>query len=179
IEMPKIYAVVGHGIKGDKHAGVREMDARERELRLFGFREGHDIANLREFSSVSVEELETIGENLALPAAIPFGCLTENLVIRGIPNLSQLPRGTLLFFRRDTQRVRTAVLSVWNENGPCGGPGEVLQERFPDQPNLPSLFQNAAKGLRGVVGFVYVTGYIKPGDEVIAMIPHQRLYLPT
>jgi hypothetical protein len=176
--MKKITVVRGHGIKGDSHAGARLADVREKELLAFGLPKGVEIANHREFSAVSVEELVEIGAAMGLPTAVPRGCLGENLVLSGIPRLTELPTGSLLFFRKSEARIRTAVLAVWGENMPCQHPGEAIQERFPDIPKLAAAFPKAAIGKRGVVGNVYCSGNIHEGDEVVVKVPRQRLYGP-
>lgn len=176
--MRKISAVRGHGIKGDRHAGARLADVREKALLSFGLSKGMEIANHREFSAISVEELAEIGALLQLPDPVPYGYLGENLVISGIPKLTELPPGSLFFFRKNEKRMRTAVLAVWAENMPCHLPGDALQEYFPDIPKLGSRFSKAAVGKRGVVGSVYCSGHIHAGDEVIVKIPRQRIYHP-
>jgi len=176
--MKKIALVRGHGIKGDGHAGTRLADVREKALLTFGLPKGMEIANHREFSAVSVEELSEIGVVMGLPSPVPFGCLGENLVLRGIPRLTELPSGTLLFFRKNERQIRTAVLAVWGENMPCQHPGEAIQERFPGIPGLAGLFPKSAIGKRGVVGSVYCSGTVHEGDEVIVHVPRQRVYAP-
>jgi len=172
----KIQMIRGDGIRGDRHSGVRLLDVRERELLSFGFRKGTEIANYREFSAVSVEELGEIAQAMKLPEKIPFGCLGENLVVSGIPKFTELPTGTMLCFRKSKEQLRMAVLVVWRENEPCQGPGEAIQEQFPDISNLASLFPKAAKDRRGVVGGIYVSGNIHVGDTVIVKVPRQRIY---
>jgi hypothetical protein len=174
----KIQLIRGHGVRGDNHAGVRLADVREKAFLSFGFSKGAEIANYREFSAVSTEELAQIAKAMNLRTAIPLGCLGENLVLSGIPKLSELPTGTMLFFRKDEQQIRTTVLVVWSENTPCQAPGQAIQDRFSDIPGLARLFPKAAIGKRGVVGSVYSSGNIHVGDTVIAKIPRQRIYDP-
>jgi MOSC domain-containing protein len=176
MNMKKIGLVRGHGVKGDSHAGVRLADVRERPLLSFGLPKGIEIANHREFSAVSLEELAEIGALMGLPSPVPHGCLGENLVLSGIPRLTELPSGTLLFFRKNEAQIRTAVLAVWGENTPCQLPGEAIQERFPGIPGLAALFPKSAIGKRGVVGSVYCSGTVHVGDEVVVKVPRQRLY---
>ncbi len=178
VSVPKIQLIRGYGIRGDRHAGTRLADVRERELLSFGFSKGIEIANHREFSAISVEELEEIARAMGLPSSIPHGCLGENLVLSGIPKLTELPTGTMLFFRKDEKQIRTAVLVVWSENTPCRGPGEAIQETFPDIPELTRLFPKSAIGKRGIVGSIYASGNIHTGDTVIVKIPRQRIYSP-
>jgi hypothetical protein len=177
VRVDKAQFIRGHGVRGDGHAGVRLADVRERELLSFGFPKGIEIANHREFSAVSAEELAEIARAMRIPE-VPFGCLGENLVLSGIPRLTSLPPGTLLLFRKDPSRIRTAALAVWRENAPCRAPGEAIQARFPDEDGLASFFPKAAAGKRGVVGSVYCSGTIHEGDEVVAKVPAQRTVEP-
>lgn len=176
-DVEKIQAICRHGIKGDRHAGARLADVREKELLAFGLPKGMEIANHREFSVVSTEELAEIAAAMKLSSPIPYGCLGENLVVSGIPKLTQLPTGTLFFFR-DGVAMRTAILAAWNENTPCVIPGETIQALFPDLPGLAALFPKAAMSRRGLVGSVYASGLIKRGDEVVVKVPRQRTYGP-
>lgn len=176
--MKKIQAIRAHGIRGDAHAGTRLLDVRELELRKFGFSKGTEIANYREFSAVSLEEMAGIATAMNLPGPIPYGCLGENLVVSGIPKFTQLPTGTMLFFQKKETEKRTAVLVVWAENTPCQWPGEAIQSKFPDIQGLDRLFPKVAIGKRGVVGSVYVSGNISVGDTVIVRVPRQRMYDP-
>jgi hypothetical protein len=175
-QVEKIRVIIGEGVRGDRHAGLRRFaDVREKELRSFGFWKGTEIANQRQYSAVSLDDVQDIGVALGLPDPIPYGCLGENLVLSGIPNLSALPSGTMLFFRKGDV-PRTAVLTVWRENTPCPGPGEVLQTHFPEVLDLAKRFSKEAVGRRGVVGSVYVSGEIAEGDSVLVKVPHQRFY---
>ncbi|MES2007007.1 MAG: MOSC domain-containing protein [Patescibacteria group bacterium] len=174
----KIQCIRGQGIWGDRHARVRLLDVREKEMLSFGFVKGIEISNLREFSAVSLEELQEIGRGMNLPNGFPHGCLGENLVLSGIPEFSKLPIGTMLFFQKEENQKRSAVLVVWAENMPCRGPGEAIQTCFPDMPDLIRLFPKAAIGKRGVVGLVYSSGIVHEGDTVIVKIPKQEIYDP-
>jgi len=178
-QVKKIQAIRGYGIRSDVHAGTRLQDVRERELRKFGFSKGTEIANYREFSAVSLEELAEIATMLHIPERIPYGCLGENLVVSDIPKFTELPTGTMLFFQKSPTEKRTAVLVVWAENMPCEWPGKAIQSKFPDMPDIDRLFPRVAIGKRGIVGSVYVSGFISEGDTVIVRVPQQRIYDPT
>ncbi len=175
--IPKIQAVIRHGIKGDRHAGARLLDVRERDLLAFGLPKGIEIANHREVSIVSTEELQEIATALDLPGPIEPGSLGENLIVSGIPRFTDLPMGTQLFFQKNETTKRTAVLTVWGENVPCTGPGEVIQTQFPDHPDIANRFVKAALRRRGVVASVYSSGFIHPGDTLIIRLPETRPYL--
>lgn len=175
----KIEVVVGHGVKHDRHAGPRLACVRESEMLKFGFLKGTYIANHREWSAISTEELFEIAKQLKLshPDLI-HGCLGENLIFSGIPQMSKLPSGSLLFFQKDAAVKRTAILAVWRENGPCEIPGQNIQGLFPSKENLANNFQKAAYGRRGIVGSVYSSGFIHEGDTVIVIVPAQEIYNP-
>jgi hypothetical protein len=175
--VPKIEVLIRHGVRGDRHAGGRLIDAREKLLIAHGFRKGAEIANHREASIVSTEDLAHIQAHLGLPTPIPPGCLGENLVVSGIPDLSELPTGTFLLFQNG-ETIRNAVLTVWDENHPCLAPGAVLQEQYPERPGLAAKFVRAARSHRGLVASAYSSGVIKPGDTVIAYPPPSRNTLP-
>lgn len=175
--VPKLEVLIRHGARGDRHAGSRLIDAREKLLLAHGFRKGAEIANHREVSIVSTEDLAHIQAQLGLPTPIPPGCLGENLVVSGIPDLSELPTGTLLFFQNG-ETIRNAVLTVWDENHPCLAPGAVLQKQYPDHPGLAAKFVRAARSHRGLVASAYSSGVIKPGDMMIAYPPQPRKTLP-
>src|SRR5688572_7129240 len=145
VPIKKIHVIRHHGVRGDNHAGTRLADVRERALLDFGIPKGTEIANHREFSAVSQEQLDEIAAAMGAPS-IPHGCLGENLVVRGIPNFTALPSGTLLFFRKSPTSPRTAVLAVWGENSPCLAPGEAIQTHYPNLPKLATLFPKVAIG---------------------------------
>lgn len=175
----KIQVIKGHGVRGDGHAGVRLADVREQELLGFGFPKGIEVANHREFSAVSADDLAEIAKSMGVPS-VPYGCLGENLVLSGIPRLTELPSGTLLLFRKPGGAARTAALAVWRENMPCLAPGEAIWARHPHVPRTAAaLFPKAATGRRGVVGSVYCSGVIHAGDEVVARVPAQKIYDPA
>lgn len=173
-EVDELVALVGEGLRGDRHGGTRLSDVRETVLKEIGVGKEVPIANVRQFTAVSQADLLVIAGSMNTPAPVPHGMLGENLVISGIPNLTQLDPGTQLTF--GSKGVdRKAVLAVWGENLPCGGPHKNIVEHFttdgqePFKPMKP--FQTAAIRRRGVVGFVYCSGKIKPGDIVRAWMP--------
>ncbi len=168
----KIEVVYGHGVSGDRHVGsARRLDVRESAMLEFGFSKGIMIANHRQFSAVSEEDLQAITSDLNLPSPIPSGCLGENIIVRGIPEFSQLPIGTMLFFQRSDGWARAAVLIIWDENKPCRTPGEEIQRHFPEVADIGMRFPKAAINRRGVVGSVYCSGSIHRGDVVDAVLP--------
>ena len=68
IRIQKIQAHYRNGIKGDRHSGTRLLDIRERGLLKHGLPKGVEIANFRQFSPTSTEELADIQAKLHLPS---------------------------------------------------------------------------------------------------------------
>ncbi len=157
--------VTFEGFAGDRHAGITSR-AGGRSRR---YPRGTEIRNTRQVSIVSHEELAEIARRLELEEVLPEW-LGANLCLRGIPHLTQLPPGTRLFF---SQR---AALVVEGENQPCTGPGEVIQAAYPTGVDLDVRFPKAAKGLRGLVGWVERPGQIATGDSLEAVLPAPVMY---
>lgn len=132
------------GIVGDKHAGL----TRRAGVRDKGILKGTEIPNDRQWSAVSVEELEEIAKRLGISHIDP-AWLGANFAISGIPNLSKQPSGSELILPK-------ARLVVAKENTPCINPGEVIAEHYKntETPTQPSKFVKAAWERRGVVGLV-------------------------
>ncbi len=168
-----IHCLSGYGIKGDRHAGRRLSDVRDNAFKHFGLPKGIEVANVRQFSAVSVEELLQIISGMGIAInnlEIFYGCLAENLIISGIPNLTKLPANTKIFFTAPNGELRTAVLMVHGENMPCQIPGENIGREI-GRLEISKNFSKSAIGKRGVVGTVHCTGKIKKGDIAFAYLP--------
>jgi len=147
------------GLSGDKHAGfTRAADGRTRE-----YARGTRLRNDRQVSLVSREELGVVASRLKV-AEIQPEWLGANLMLEGIPALSQLPANTRLRF------AEGVVLVVQGENMPCAGPGRVLVAQF-GRPELEKEFPRAALHLRGVVAVVERAGTLRPGETVVVSLP--------
>jgi hypothetical protein len=123
--------------------------------------------NERQWSGVSVEELETIREKLDLREPLSAATLRANVCIQGVPHFSQLPKGSKLIFPSG------AVLLVEEENPPCSWVGDQIDLTYTTNSGEPAagkLFPKHAMGLRGVVGVVDVPGTIRSGEPVIVRI---------
>jgi len=148
------------GIIGDKHAGLKKKaDGRDK-----GIKRGTMIRNWRQWSAVSLEELDRIAHNLGVPS-IDAAQLGANLCFDGIPQLTQCPVGALL-------RFADAILLVEAENDPCTLAGKSLKENYPDL--SPNKFVKAALHLRGIVGTVYKPGIIRVGESVEIVLPEDQ-----
>ncbi len=155
-----------NGFEGDKHSGLT-LRAGSRMKR---YARGTEIRNDRQVSIVSVEELARIAAALAVPEIRPEW-LEANLVLQGIPSLTQLPPSTRLFF------AQGVTLVVAQANLPCTGPGKMIQAHY-GRPELEAAFPAAATGRRGVVAYVEKPGVIAEGDAVQVEVPEQMIYTP-
>jgi hypothetical protein len=160
----------GSGPERDKHSGRRLLDVRDREALGFGLIKGSEVFNMRQWSAVSVEESLQISTSLNIPS-IPVGYFGENLLFSGIPNLTQLPIGTQIFFKSPKGEIRTTLLFVTGENNPCTTIGQELQKINPDVPDVSKFFGKHAMHKRGLVGIVVSSGFVKEGDNVIVYLP--------
>jgi MOSC domain-containing protein YiiM len=151
-------AVELDGIVGDRHRSyTRTTWAGDKQ------RKGSIRRNERQWSAVSVEELAGIEKALDLSSALTAACLGANLCLSGVPDLSQLPKGTLLKFPSG------AELMVEEYNPPCHDMGKKIASMYATrsgQSLASTAFSKAAKLTRGIVGVVEAAGTISVGDSV-------------
>jgi len=146
------------GVVGDRHRSYERRTWRGDKQP-----EGTIRRNERQWSAVSIEELAEIQDAMDLtepPSATDLGA---NLCFAGLPELSRLPKGTLLKFPSG------AELMVEEFNPPCHDMGKKLAAKYTTRSGeAPSTtaFSKAAKLNRGVVGVVEAAGAISAGDEV-------------
>ncbi|HSP24182.1 MAG TPA: MOSC domain-containing protein, partial [Saliniramus sp.] len=114
-------------------------------------------------SLVSREECAAIARILDLETLDP-GLLGANLVVEGIPGLTQLSPATRLQFPSG------ATIFVTESNPPCRQPGRKLVAQH-GRPELELGFAKKAKGLRGLVGLVEREGAIRVGDDIRIIAP--------
>ena len=129
--------------------------------------EGTVRRNDRQWSAVSLEELTKIQESMELEKTLTATTLPAHLCFKGIPNFSQLPKGSQLCFPSG------AILMVEDYNPPCSYMSEKIAQTHTTtsgQPPKRLAFVKAAKRLRGLVGVVDVVGVINAGDEVIVKV---------
>ena len=146
------------GVVGDRHQSFeRSTWAGDKQP------EGTVRRNERQWSAVSVEELEEIQAAMDLNEALTAASLGANLCLSGVQELSRLPKGTLLKFPSG------AELMVEEFNPPCRDMGKKLASIHTTRSGKElssTAFSKAAKLTRGVVGVVEVAGTINAGDEV-------------
>jgi hypothetical protein len=157
------------GIAGDFHCGAtRRSGSREP-----WYPRGTEVRNERQLSIVATDELAVIAAAMNLPEIKPEW-IGANLVIEGVPRLSMLPSGTLLFFKGGV------TVKVDAQNGPCRFAGRSIAEnaKMADHEAGALLFPKVAKRLRGLVGWVERPGWIATGEAVSVRIPEQWIYRP-
>ncbi len=146
------------GIVGDRHQSYeRSTWAGDKQP------EGTIRRNERQWSAVSTEELAGIQAAMDLSETLTATDVGANLCLQGVPELSRLPKGTVLKFPSG------AELIVVEYNPPCHDMGKKLASRYTTNSGKPlssTAFSNAAKLTRGIVGVVDVAGVISAGDEV-------------
>ena len=150
------------GVVGDRHQSFeRSTWAGDKQPK------GTVRRNERQWSAVSVEELAGIQEAMDLVEPISASSLGANLCLKGISQLSRLPKGTTLTFDSGV------VLTVVEYNPPCLDMGQklaALHTSHSGDPVEPTAFSKAAKLTRGVVGVVDVPGTINSGADVTVEI---------
>lgn len=150
------------GIPGDRHSGFHKMSStREKNL----YPKGTPVANHRQWSALSVEELAIVAERMGIDEVLPEH-LGANFMLKGIPNLTQLPPFTRI---RIGKAPHQATLVVYEENLPCRFPQEAMEKAGISVRG--EGFQKAAFRLRGLVGWVEKGGRVAAGDPVEVLIP--------
>ncbi|RUV36778.1 MOSC domain-containing protein [Mesorhizobium sp. M7A.F.Ca.MR.148.00.0.0] len=155
------------GIAGDFHAGpTRRSGGREP-----WYPRGTEMRNERQLSIVAADELAVVAQRMGL-AEIRPEWIGANLVIEGVPNLSMLPAGTLLFFKGGV------TIKIDAQNGPCRIAGRSIAENagMADVEAGALLFPKMAKRLRGVVAWVEKPGTVRVGEEISVRVPEQWIY---
>jgi hypothetical protein len=154
------------GIPGDRHAGT---------TRLSGAREpwyarGTPMRNERQLSILSTEELVDVAAAMAIPELKPEW-IGASLLLSGIHDMSRLPPRSILMFPSG------AAVRIDGDNGPCRDSGRSIVAAT-GQAEHEFSFVKAAKGKRGLVGWVEREGVITPGDSIKIRVWAQELYRP-
>ncbi|MDR9427404.1 MAG: sulfurase [Salibaculum sp.] len=129
---------------------------------------GTEIANTRQVSIVSGEELALIAAALGLQALDP-AWLGATVVVTGLADLSHLPPSS----RLQAEAGTTLVIDM--QNRPCHQPGLTVDRH---QPGHGKAFKTAARGRRGVTAWVERPGTLALGDRLRLHIPDQRAWAP-
>ena len=153
------------GPTGAAHAGrTRASDSRV----LKQHAQGTEIANVRQVSIVSAEDIEMIRAAMRLDEFDPRW-MGPNIVVSGIPDFSHVPPSSRL------QADDGTTLIVDMQNFPCHQIGRTINL---DRPGLGTGFKAAAGGLRGVTAWVERPGTLRPGQALRLHVPVQRTWAP-
>jgi len=159
-----ILALTFAGVDGDRHAGLtRASGSREP-----WYPRGLTMRNERQLSIVSQEEMAEVAAGLGIPA-LPAEWIGANLLLSGIPNLTQLPPRSILMFPSG------AAVRIDGDNGPCRLSGRSIAAQTGD-PKHEFAFVKAAENRRGLVGWVEREGTIAPGDAVKVRVWDQHAF---
>ena len=157
------------GFTGDRHKSyTRETWAGDKQ------EQGTIRRNERQWSAVSVEELADIGQAMDLNERLKAERVGANLCLKGVADLSRLPKGTLLKFPSG------AELLVEEYNPPCHDMGKKLAGFYTTKSGEPlstTAFSKAAKLKRGVVGVIEAAGVINAGDEITIVLYEHPAWL--
>ncbi|PBC03164.1 MOSC domain-containing protein [Mesorhizobium sp. WSM3860] len=155
------------GIEGDFHAGAtRRSGGREP-----WYPRGTEMRNERQLSLVAADELAIVAHRMGLEEIKPEW-IGANLLIEGLPHLSMLPAGSLVFFKGGV------TIKIDGQNKPCRVAGQSIAEHVDaaDRDATALLFPKAAKRLRGVVAWLEKPGIIRTGEEISVRVPEQWIY---
>lgn len=149
------------GVPGENHEGrTRASCVRVKNRHP----KGTQIANTRQLSIISVEEMAEIAAEIGLETLDPEH-LGATLVISGIPDFTHIPPASRL------QGPDGVCIVIDVENGPCNFPAREIDK---DAPGHGKAFKAAARGKRGVTAWVEREGTLKLGDTLKLFVPDQR-----
>ncbi len=154
------------GFEGEDHGGLtRAACSRVSSQHPLGTQ----IRNVRQFSIISVEEIEAVSAEMGIESLKPEW-MGASIVVRGLPDFTHIPPSSRL------QNSAGTTLVVDMENRPCMYPGKEVVE--PHHPGKGKLLKSAAKGRRGVTAWVEREGLLKVGDTFTLHVPDQRGWAP-
>jgi len=148
------------GKEGEEHAGrTRPSCSRVISQHPRGTR----IANTRQLSIVSAEELALIARDMGVEVFDP-AWIGASVVIEGIPDFTHVPPSS----RLQAENGTTLVIDM--EMRPCHLPAKPIDA---DQPGKGELFKAAARNRRGVTAWVERPGRLALGDSLRLHVPDQ------
>jgi len=155
------------GVAGDFHRGrTRRSGGREP-----WYPRGTEMRNERQVSIVADDELAKIADGMGIARIAPEW-IGANLVLDGVPRLSLLPAGTLLFFQEGV------TLKIDSQNGPCRLAGRSVADHagMADREAGALRFRKVGRRVRGLVAWVEKPGTITEGEAVSVRVPEQWIY---
>ncbi|MGV6812095.1 MAG: MOSC domain-containing protein [Brevirhabdus sp.] len=151
------------GLAGEVHAGVTRASC---SRVVSQHPRGTEIANVRQISIVSAEELATIAREMGVEVFDP-AWIGASLVIEGIPDFTHVPPSS----RLQSESGTTLVIDM--ENRPCHLPAKPIEA---DAPGKGGLFKAAARHRRGVTAWVERPGVLQLGDALRLHVPDQPVW---
>ncbi|MCW9042388.1 MAG: sulfurase [Pseudopelagicola sp.] len=151
------------GVEGECHSGLTRASC---SRVLAQHPRGTEIANSRQLSILSAEELEEVAEAIGVEEFDP-AWVGASVILRGLPDFSHLPPSSRL------QSDSGATIVIDMQNRPCVLPGRVIEKVHP---GVGKAFKDAAVGKRGVVGWVEREGILQVGDILRLHVPDQRIW---
>ena len=155
------------GIAGDFHGGTtRRSGGREP-----WYPRGTEMRNERQLSLVAADELAIVAQRMGLEEIKPEW-VGANILVDGVPHLSMLPAGSLMFFKGGV------TLKVDGQNKPCRVAGQSIAGHVgaADNDATALLFPKEAKRLRGLVAWVEKPGTVRVDEEISVRVPEQWIY---
>lgn len=157
------------GIKGEWHSGLTRASC---SRVVSQYPKGTEIANTRQISILSEEDLAQTASAMGLPELLPEW-LGASIILKGMSDFTNIPPSSRLI---STSGVG---LVIDMENAPCQFPAQEIEH---EHPGKGKLYKPAAKGKRGVVAWVERPGCLSLGEKVTLHVPpenndHQRLLL--
>lgn len=153
------------GVVGGTYNGrTRASDSRV----LQQHRRDTKIANVRQLSIVSQENIDHISHAMGIPQFNPEW-LGANLVVAGCRDFSYIPPSSRL------QADNGTTLIVDMQNYPCHQIGMTIER---DMPGHGKSFKQHAKGRRGVTAWVERPGQLALGNKMRLHRPEQREWQP-
>ena len=151
------------GMEGEAHGGFTRVSCSRVTSQ---YPKGSEIANVRQLSVLSLEEMALIAAEMGLEALQPEH-LGASLVIEGIPDFTHVPPSSRLL------APSGAALVVDMENRPCIYPAKEVEA---EHEGYGKAFKPAAKNRRGVTAWVERGGEIVLGDELVLHVPDQPVW---
>lgn len=149
------------GLEGEAHGGLTRPSCSRVTAQ---HPQGTEIANCRQLTILSAEELALIGADMGVGTLDP-GLIGASMVVAGLPDFSHLPPSARL------QGDSGATLVIDMQNYPCVLPAPGIEAAHPGK---GARFKPAANGRRGVTAWVEREGLLRVGDRIRLHIPDQR-----
>lgn len=151
------------GAPEECHGGLTRASCSRVKLQ---YPRGTEIANARQLSLLSMEDLAATAADMGIDAIKPEWT-GANVIFEGIPDFTLIPPSSRLIFESG------AALVSDMENGPCKFVGEEIER---EHPGKGRAFPAKARERRGVCGWVERPGRIEIGMKARLHIPPQRLW---